>query len=582
MDVEPRTALDIETREVDAATRAAAAWVNQLGRTLKTCRLYDGNNPTVIRFREDLAAALTRVLDEHGALTLQFTSDDVKVGEHSLYPARSRDDNLALPFHRDGVRHLTFSPGIESQELDRVIDAILQVTGQNVGQDDLVTLLWEAHLPHVDVDYVPSEGDIGSGATEEGEASIGIPWPSTTEEADADEQAAAAAAPEGETGSPQPSANGTRSDDWTTGELTVEIEAGYAELDAMAPWERDRFLKEFQAEHEVSPTTTALAILRATLATDLEPEDRAELAQFTPRLLRLAAGRGAWLEAHEAVELLRSTGDEEMLTALVQELLQPISVSTSVEHLDHQETQSILDFIDFARSLGDTAVDLLNAALGESQQRRNRRLLAEALAALCRDNPERLAPWLTDRRWYVVRNVVHILGWIGGDAIVGMLRTALNHPEPRVRFEVVAALAQVEISKARPVLLQLLEKADTRMFCAVLHQLSAGRDGATARVMMKHLFDPSFEQRPPEERRAIYSALSAVAGDEVIAELEAELMKGSWFSRGQELHRQAIARVIARIGTPTARMVLQRGALSKRGPVRKASEDALIGMSNHE
>lgn len=575
MDSEPRTAFEPETREIDDATRAAGSWVNQLGRTLKTCRLYDGNNPTVIRFREELAASLTRVLDEHGPLTLEFTSDDVKVGDHSLYPARSRDDNLALPFHRDGVRHLMFSPGIEPSELDRVIDGILQVTGQNVGQDDLVTLLWEAHLPHVEIDYVPSDGDIGGGVAEEGEASGGIPWPS------AEEAPESAAAPAGESGDGAKSGEpGTRSDDWTTGELTVEIEAGFAELDAMAPWEQERFQKEFEAEHQVSPTTTALAILRATLAvTDVNAEDRAELAQFAPRLLRLAAGRGAWLEAQEAVGLLRSMNDEGVLHNLVQELLQPISVSTSVEHLDHQESQSVLDFIDFARSLGDTAVDLLNAALGESQQRRNRRLLAEALADLCRNNPERLAPWLTDRRWYVVRNIVHILGWIGGDAIVGMLRTALKHPEPRVRFEVVAALAQVEIAKARPVLLQLLDKADTRMFCAVLHQLSAGRDAATSRVLMRHLLDPAFEQRPAEERRAIYSAVSAVAGDEAIPELEAELIKGSWFSRGQELHRQAIARVIARIGTPTARQVLQRGVLSKRGPVRKACEDALVGMA---
>jgi len=576
MDSEPRTAFEPETREVDAATRAAGSWVNQLGRTLKTCRLYDGNNPTVIRFREDLAASLTRVLDEHGSLTLEFTSDDVKVGDHSLYQARSRDDNLAFAFHRDGVRHLTFSPGIEPSELDRVIDGILQVTGQNVGQDDLVTLLWEAHLPHVEIDYVPSDGDIGGGAAEEGEGNGGIPWPSSSE--DAAETTSEIAVENGDA-TPEGGGSGTRSDDWTTGELTVEIEAGFAELDAMAPWECERFQKEFEAEHQVSATTTALAILRATLAvTDVNAEDRAELALFAPRLLRLAVGRGAWLEAREAIGLLRSMDDEAVLNTLVQDLLQSVSVSTSVEHLDHQESQSVLDFIDFARSLGDAAVDLLNAALGESQQRRNRRLLAEALADLCRDNPERLAPWLTDRRWYVVRNIVHILGWIGGDAIVGMLRTALKHPEPRVRFEVVAALAQVEIAKARPVLLQLLDRADTRMFCAVLHQLSAGRDAAASRVIMRHLLDPAFEERPTEEKRAIYSAVSAVAGDEAIPELEAELIKGSWFSRGQELHRQAIARVIARIGTPTARMALQRGVLSKRGPVRKACEDALVGM----
>jgi len=42
-------------------------------------------------------------------LTFRFVSDDVTCDGESLYPARSRDDNLAYPFHRDGVRGLTLS-----------------------------------------------------------------------------------------------------------------------------------------------------------------------------------------------------------------------------------------------------------------------------------------------------------------------------------------------------------------------------------------------------------------------------------------------------------------------------------------
>ena len=493
MSTEAHSAPEAAPRELNAASKAVTAWVNQLGRTLKTCRLYDGNNPTVIRFREELFGALTRLLDEHGAFTLKFTAEDVLFEESSLYPARSRDDNLALPFHRDGIRGLTFSPGIQAGEADVLLDSILQVSGQNFGQDDLVTLLWEAGLEHLDVDYVPSDGEIG-GTDPGSEPSADVPWPQGGLE------------PEGEGETPpvavEGDSPGTRSDDWTTGELTVEIEAGFAELDAMSKWEVERFNKEFAAEHEVTPTTTALAIIRATLSSEATPQDRAEIQQFTPRLLRLALSRGAWLEAREAIELLRGDGGV-AVAALVQEMLQPISVGTTVEHLDQQEAQSMLDFTEFAKALGDPGIDLLNAVLGESQQRRNRRLLAEAIAGLCRDNPERLAPYLTDRRWYVVRNIVHILGWIGGNGIVGMLRSALKHPEPRVRYEVVAALGQVEPGLARPVLLKLLEQADTRLFCAVLHQLSAERDPTVAKLLLGYLQDPAFEPRPAEERRAI-------------------------------------------------------------------------------
>jgi hypothetical protein len=420
---------------------------------------------------------------------------------------------------------------------------------------------------------VPAEGDFGNGPGEGADEESLVPWPRGEEEPAAD--AATATAGEAAPGE----ATTGRSDDWTTGDLTAELEASYAELEALAPEQVTRFRREYEVEHQVSAVTIALSILRAALSSDVESEDREELTRFVPRLLRLAVGHGSWLEGREAMALLREHGvGADALGALAQELLQPISITTTVEHLDRQEASAVADFVAFARELGDPGIDVLNLVLAESQQRRNRRIIAEAIAECCRANPERLAPYLSDRRWYVVRNVVHILGWIGGDAIVPLLQEATRHPEPRVRHEAAAALGQVDVRLARPLLLKLLDRADTRMFCAVLHQLSAERHAPTARMLLGHLLDPAFEQRPPEERRAIYAALSATGGDEVLPELEAELLRGNWFSRTQEPHRQAVARVIARIGTPAARSMLERGLTSRRSPVRAACEAALGGF----
>jgi hypothetical protein len=566
----------------DVTLKAASAWINQFARTLKTCRLYDANNPTVVRFRQELATALRRLVDVEGAITFKFSADDVLLDEQSLYPAKSRDDNLALPFHRDGVRGLTFQPGIEPTEVDAVVDAVLQVTGQNFGQDDLVTLIWEAHLKHVEVDYVPSESDVGSGGPVGGgdEGGEVVPWPTGAVADEPEDDSPSATVVSGE----EPSGDRKgRSDDWALSELTTELEAGLEELESLGPSEVKRFRQEYDAEHAVSQVTTALAIVHAYLGANANDEDRVEVGKFLPRLLRLSVTKGEWLEAREALSLLHGCGNAEWsLETFAQELLQAISVSGMVGHLDQQDSSHMLDFIAFARELGEPAVDVLTLVLAESQQQRNRRLLAEAIAELCRDNPERLAPYLSDRRWFVVRNVVHILGWIGGPSIVGLLRTALRHPEARVRQEVVAALGQVDIKVARPLLVSMMHGTDTRMYCAILHQLSAERDPQTARLMLSQMQNPEFEQRPIEERRAVYSGLSATGGDEILPDLEAELVRGNWFSRNQEAHRQAVARCIARIGTPLARQLLERGAQSKRGPVRKACEDALGGFSNRE
>ncbi len=555
--------------EQEATARAAGVWVNHLARTLKTCRLYDANNPTVIRFREELAQALVRLLEQHGGLTLAFTSEDVLCEERSLYLARSRDDNLALPFYRDGIQAIHFSPGIVPAEVETFLDAVLQVSGQNAGENDLVTLLWESHLQHLDVDCVPGEADMGGGVADTGDF---VPWP-------------APGGPAGDGSEDAPGADAEeRSDDWLLGDLAAEVEAGFAELDSLAPAEIPRFLEEYRAEHEVPLATATIAISSAFLHAGITAADKVELARFLPRVLRQTITAGAWTEARHCLALLRRCGrqSEWSIETFTQDLFQPISVAGVVEKLDLQEAPVLAEFTALAHELGPFAVDWLNLALAESQQRRTRRALAEAIAELCRDDPERLAPWLADPRWYVVRNIVHILGWIGGERTVGLLETAMRHPEPRVRQEVIAALGQADPEHARPLLLAALDGADPRTFCSVLHQLSVARDERTAGVLVRHLLDPAFEQRPLEVRRAVYSALAATGGDAVVPDLEQELHKGNWFSRYQEAHRQAVARCIARIGTAHAQAVLERGARSKRAPVRKACVDALAGAADHE
>ena len=109
----------------------------------------------------------------------------------------------------------------------------------------------------------------------------------------------------------------------------------------------------------------------------------------------------------------------------------------------------------------------------------------------------------------------------------------------------------------------------------MLSQLSGARDPATARFLLAFVQNERFVQRPGEERRAIYAALASVAGDEIVSELEAELFRGNWFDRTQEIHRHNIARCLARIGTPSARAVLERGAQSRRAQVRHASHTAM-------
>jgi hypothetical protein len=574
------------TPEEAAITRAAAAWVTQLARTIKTCRLYDANNPTVARFREELGLALKAQVDKHGPLVLRFTGSEVFWGERLLYEARSREDNLAAPFFRDGIRTLTFAEGIEPAEVATFLDQVLRVTARGADEEDLVTLLWDAQLVHLDMTHVAAQADGDEEQTDQAESanrtSSPAPWPKSDPATGSATSGSGEAPPEE---SPEAADPEVRSDDWVAGHAVGDFERAWRDLEAAAPTEIQRFNRQHAAEREIPNITAAVGLIGDCMDSGVTALDRDVLATYLPRLLREAIATGDWEDARASLGLLaRCESNAWSLEATAAELATPGNpISTSaLRRLDQQAMAGVQQFLTLARELGPTAIEWLMKVVAESDQQRVRRPLLRVVAELCKDNPERLAPWLADERWYVVRNVVHILGLIGGPAILGLLRAVLRHPEPRVRHEVVASLSTSRAAAARELLVEMLPSADTRIFCSVLHHLASKRSPETARLMIGFLAAPEFAVRPVEECRAIYRTLGLTGDDETVTGLEAELLRTKWFSQGHEQHRQSVARCIARIGTPLAREVLERAAQSKNAAVRKAAQDALGGGPSNE
>lgn len=557
-----------------ASLREVAGWITHLARTLKTCRLYDASNPTVIRFREGLADDLRALLDRMGPLKLEVTSHDFVYEGHTVGNAKSREDELAGTFHRDGIRTITFLPGIESSELEGLLDQILSVTGPDAGDEDLVTLLWQAGLPSIQVTSVPLEGDADGGGGQGAEEASDLPWP---------RPAAGGVGPiAGEAQDPASTGASdvaTRSDDWEVLARTGHLDRTMSDLERGIESEIARFHAEHETENATSVVQRSVEILSEAIASGATAGDRAELGAFLPRVLRETMAQGLWQSGRKALHLIHECDPSWSPEAFFGGFSGASTVVTrrSVAVLDQQDDAEIEAFLALAAESGPPATEWLMQILAESQQKRVRRPLARTIAALVRDNPERILPWMSDERWYVVRNVVHILGWIGGDGVVGCLKPASAHPELRVRREVVAALSEATPQAARPVLLSMLEGAESRVFTAILGPLALDTHSTVTERLVALLREEAFPQRTDEEKRAVYLALAG-HGDAALPALEDELAGGGIFERGLEPHWQAVARCIARIGTPAALAALGRGTRSKRGGVRKACEAARASM----
>jgi HEAT repeat protein len=197
-----------------------------------------------------------------------------------------------------------------------------------------------------------------------------------------------------------------------------------------------------------------------------------------------------------------------------------------------------------------------------------------ALAYAFADDPEPLGRWLADTRWHVARNIVYVLGHIGGAQVVPHLAIAARNVDARVCRAAIHALGQVPQELRRGVLLDQLDHADGRLVGAALAMLAREPDPLVTDALLARVRAPGFEDRPEEQKLALLGALADMGSDPAVAGLEEVLVHGGWFAR-RTSERTAAAHALARMTSAAARGALEHGLHHRSDAVREACAGAL-------
>jgi hypothetical protein len=569
----------------DLSSRAQAAhhWFRQLGRALKVCRLYKPDNPTVIQVREQLLDPVLRMIESGGPLRFRITASEIfLLDEAVVFPTKAREDEIsaggqeqALPFlfYRDGIRGITFLPGLPRRDMDALFDAMLTANDGIVTHDDLVTLMWQANCTHVQIDSVPLEQAIflssnrptgGGGSGEKTGQSYA--WSPSGKEIRAD------------LGQESGVAQGLHKDtfdDWELPEEETDVVEAYERLLPAMEFSRMRLSTEWVGERSTDWTIQAPDLLRQIRALSSNPGSSAVLAHSIVSWLVSAIQRTAWAEAQSTMKLLRefdpdgSSTDAELIAGIA-----ALDTDDITERLDESETDDQALFFALTIGLGRHALDLSFAVMAKAKKSRTRAAAMTALCYTCADEPSLIGPYIEDVRWYVARNAVLVLGQIGGAEVVPLLHLAARYPEPRVRRQVVASLGNVPREMRAEILLGQLDTEDPQLLAGALNMLARERDPETAQTILRQISAPEFENRREETQRAYFNALAEIADDATVPALETVLNKGGWFAR-RSFVKVAAARTLRRIGSTKAIAVLNAGLASRNQAVRAACEEAV-------
>jgi HEAT repeat protein len=549
-------------------------------------RLYRGNNPVVVTAQESVAAGLADLLARHGTLRLRFSANEIQLGEEPVVRVSTRapgDDQLRAPtddlpflFYRDGIRRITLLGGASRNEIDTLIQILRRVGSGADSQDDLVTLLWQTNLSSVQIDAVPLEQAIyisthpgGEGSDAEAKKGQVFAWSPTGSEIRSDLGQAA----------------GTQGlhrdtfDDWPLPEWWAEVPEAFEHLETAAEQGRSAFSSAWSLESAEEWSKAAPDFLRGLLALDDSEDMRRALARSAAAWLASALQKVSWDEVERALHVLnefdpgRDLGGEELTASLAE-----LDTQIMAERLDEGDAADHNRFAAIVVALGPPAIGFCVDIMSRSDKARARAATVTALSYLCPENPELLAPSLQDPRWHVVRNIVFVLGLIGGPGVTPLLRTVAHHPDARVRRQLVQTLGALPAEERTPLLLAQLDTRDAQLLASALNILTREKSPEVMQAILACIEAPDFESRDEGSQRALFGALAEIADDRAVQTLERLLHEGGWFAR-RTFQRVAAARTLRRIGTPAAMAVLESGVRARSEAVRAACLEALAARN---
>ncbi len=111
---------------------------------------------------------------------------------------------------------------------------------------------------------------------------------------------------------------------------------------------------------------------------------------------------------------------------------------------------------DYLSAVDREATEIMLELLAEETDRSARIFILDLIKDVGKNQIQMLGERLSDGRWYVVRNIVNILGEIKTDQAIVLLRRAVEHKDIRIRQEVIKGLLAIGGKKAASVLAKFL------------------------------------------------------------------------------------------------------------------------------
>jgi len=543
---------------------------------MRATQLYLPNNPVYQRAVDNIRNAFRQIWQATDDLIFDIGEIEIRWEDHVVYSQDQRNESIAWTLYKDGVRSLTFKPGVEDAEIVRFLAVLQQAKNlQADAPDDLLTLLWAEDFQFVAYTFreLASENAVPIERTEKGAPTIG----------------GGGGTPGGDAGSADP----------TTVRRQVEEEAppkreGLVSIDDfdttlyfLDDKEIEYLHKEVEREYSQDLRGNVLAMLFDLLELQTYGTVRAELISilenFIPYLLGAGDFRSVAFILRECKVILQRARElipehRQVLDALPTRLSQADALSQLLQSLDEATSHPTED--ELSELFSELRAEALGTLMGWLPKLSNERvkfLVQSSAERLAQTHSAEVLKALASEDAAVQLEMVKLAGRLKLPGAPDGMGPLLERGERDLKLAVVEALTTI----GSPSATRLLEKAiddderDVRI-TAVKFLGQRGHRNAFPRIEAA-VTGNKLKDADLTEKMSFFEAYGALAGESGIATLEKLLVpKSGLLARKEDPETRACAAMaLGKIRTQKARDVLQRVSQDKEALVRNAVNRAL-------
>jgi hypothetical protein len=562
---DPKSEVKEPSKELSPRALDLQGLLRLLIKAQKALRLYEANNAIAQRLENDLYAKLFAHLEEEGSFELTVHEYKILFGEDEIYESHDRNDSLAFTLFRDGIRRLSFHPGLEGPELHGFLSCLNRAGVHSKEQDDLVTLLWEQDFKSIKYYAIEDLKDESTG-------------PSLQEQL-------------------QSGTTGEGSGGATPDSVSIkDLEQPNAYLPNEACRLREEEIEALRAElanQENEPYGALVVELAIELTLqERRREERDRLVESTVAIVDRLLQDGQLRELARLCEHLEGLADmlladSESVGHLREKVFRALGeadrMSNLLERVEHSRALKPSELTTFLARLGPSTLRSLIPAMGRMTTSPYRRAVADAILAakdgavaeLGRHIPTNGA--LPDTTF--VRELVYILSHLPENQSLPLAEQLLQAPDETTRKEAMAVLGRFRGGRSGEICLRLLRDHNPEVRSAALDTLvRSGASELAKAIFDQSIADSAFEERSYLEQSRTFSAVAKLGGANALPWF-IQLVRPDerrWFaSRKERQIIQAAVHGIYVVGTEESKNLLEQMASKGDRFVRAASQKQL-------